>query len=292
MQALRGRITEFNLWSYALDMQTISNIKNCASTIKGNMIAWSRQSLEVYGATTIDIDHQDICFPRRKILLARDKMSYGVAKTFCHVHAGHLFTPTSEAENLKLVKLVNANSESCSSSGGYLAWLGIERNKDGDWIDPKDSLANNFNHFDGANQSNKFAIFRIDGSWEDTSAKARTKLCFACGFNKEPIYTLKGICHQSIYDFNYYIEDKDDVISGYVGYKGSFLTRNKSAEQSTLQNRIGETSIIKVVCHEDLDIFYPIFFQSVPSDQTLLFVTKGCFSQIALKISKNLVHKL
>ena len=231
---------EFNLWNYKLNKTIIENIQNCQVLYKGNIISWTLNSIEVYGKNTADFLFQEACYTPQKFVLVKEKMTRNSAKAYCDVHDGYLYTPRSKLENEEMENMLNSNSVACTTSGSYLAWLGIELNDGGKWIDPKDNKEIVFNLIEYGHKMNNIAMFVVGGMWYDSSHKDRIKLCFLCGFNMEPIYSLKGICHDSLYSFNYYLEDKNTEIIGYAGYKGSFINITQSHLQ--LANGLEEKS--------------------------------------------------
>ena len=74
-----------------------------------------------------------------------------------------------------------------------------------------------------SNAESECACLRYDGSWQEAQSSCRElSLCSVCEIKGTPVFTIKGLCYKSDYDWNYYlITDSADRIKFYEGYKRS-----------------------------------------------------------------------
>ena len=223
-QSIRGRISELNLWDFKMSEDQMRSLAKCNASIKGNILSWEKSLITLYGTKFIDIDYLDFCRPIEKLVPVFNRVSFKEAKDFCNVHSGHLYTPTSEMSNKMLLKMFeNRTSECMQETTNRIAWLGLEEN-DKFWKYPNNNSAVGYlNNLDTLRKSNLCTFLRASSNWEARAYSdcIKSRVCFVCQFDKEPLYTVTGFCINSDYDFNFYLNPQKNGLIEYVGYKAA-----------------------------------------------------------------------
>ena len=244
-QAFIGDLSEFNVWNHTLSGYEIYSMAVCKNVRKGNVVSWdlndwiSKDKFGVHNVlmttfsrltTLCDISHRFVIFPNR--------VHYPEAKEVCEIHGGSLAVPHSERENKLFMDIVEKHQDACvrdiESTNGNLVWIGGQK-VDGLWQElsydshhwSKNTLQSrlNFTKFlrTGSRLNSECACIRKDGFWLEEvhhSCDTILSLCTICIIYRQPVFTTKGICDDSIIDWNYYpVIDSDNQIQQYEGFK-------------------------------------------------------------------------
>ena len=250
-QAFMGNLSGFNVWNYTLSRSEIYSIATCKDFENGNVVAWDLKDWITnkkfgihnvtmtkfsYLTTLCNINHQLVIFPKR--------VHYYEAKDVCDIHGGSLAVPHSEKENKMFMEIVEKHKDPCVRTDGRinhsgknkssLVWIGAEK-RDGIWQEvsrenyhsSKSSLQSrlNFTKFvrTGSRLNSECAYLRRDGFWLGKvhhMCKAVVSLCTICVIYRQPVFTAKGFCEDSIIDWNYYpMINSKHQIKQYEGFK-------------------------------------------------------------------------
>ena len=226
-QALRGKISEFNIWNYTLPDETIQNIASCKEFSKGNILSWEKRHLTVFGTEFLDIEQSQFCQPVVHQVPVTKRLTQDEAELYCNVHGGSVYTPTSKENNANLLSLFNNSFKECiDSNTKFFLWLGIGPGANNTWV-----YSNNKSKITYTNNlysiwyEESCAMLQTNGLWIDRPKQdcLKYKLCFVCLFEQEPVFTLRGLtCLSSNYDFLFYLSPSAKGIE-FVGYKDSLI---------------------------------------------------------------------
>lgn len=221
-QSLRGRVLEFNIWNISLNEDIILGLSNCSMIKKGNIVAWEKSRMKFYGTDFQETSYPTLCQKFEKQVLVSKKMSYEVSREYCQIHGGKLHVPESDQANSAMLDLLNLNTEKCSSA----MWLNFDF-----WEDESDQniVVDKYSNFKKKTAFGKCSMMKSDGSWMSRSFEdcINVHLCFLCSFEEEPIFTLKGLCEKSRYNFVYYLEVTNEGLE-YAGSSGGHIKQNGS----------------------------------------------------------------
>ena len=225
-QSFRGKISEFNLWNVTLSEHTIQNLANCNASLKGNILAWEKSFLTVYGTGFITVDYTNFCTPVKKLVPVFQRLSHDEAIAFCTVHGGYVYTPTSNETNKMLFEVFKNRTFECKQPHTpYLAWLGLEPSVNRTWRYPNDkSIVSYINpYMVPVRKESACALLRDAQRWEERtySECIKIKICFACQFDNEPIFTVTGFCINTKFNFNFFLDQLRSGEIQYNGYKGN-----------------------------------------------------------------------
>ena len=248
-QIFSGEISEFEMWDYVLDHQTITEISNCNKTDIGNVVMWKKELWQVNQGEIIDNLKPDLfCQTKTQHVVFPIRQSQKAARTTCEVHGGRIVTPKSIEENERIKILIEKHPECIDDdktpqgNWGTLAWLGVKR-VDGVWYDIlKDGSMSplgfslwSMRPLYSKRTNIHCAYMKPDGTWmyiiQNNGTCDYLDVCTVCSIPDTPVFTLKGICHSSAINWNYYIAiDKNKGhISHYDGYKrGEISISDKS----------------------------------------------------------------
>ena len=244
-QAFIGYLTEFNVWNYTLTKTEIHSMAICSSFRKGNIVSWEladSDNSDKFGVHNVAMErfsHLDtLCKIDPRFVIFPQRVQYPEAKEICKIHGGSLAVPHSERENQLMMDIVKQHKNSCIANEGAamekLAWIGAEL-VDGVWHkvshdSHEQSITSspsrlNFTNFLGLSSHLSYdcVYLRKDGLWQDGTHNLCSfylSLCTVCVIYRQPVFTVKGTCQQSLIDWNYYpIIDLQNQIKQYEGYK-------------------------------------------------------------------------
>ena len=216
-QTLRGRISEYNVWDYELSMEMLTEMAACQTTYKGNIAKWELDYVDFYNISPQEMKYKEFCAPSEKLLVMSDRMLLSEAIEFCKIHGGFLYAPDSAETNKKLLGLLNKKYQTCREPNlghteGVLSWIGVVKDEKGEMVTVQNNLPSNFSNFlIPPGKISLCTTLRTDGYYYAAARECVTiKMCFVCGLNTEPVYTLRGMCLKSQYSFNYYLETTED----------------------------------------------------------------------------------
>lgn len=230
----------------------IISMSKCDSNHKGNVLSWESRYLEVHNTSTQKTDTKVFCQQVEKLVLITDKLQLDQAMEYCEVHGGYLYTPTSPENNTLMMNMLKRKLDSClHKSMRHLAWLGMEprpKSKEKIWMHSYSKVNLTYLNFDDVESwHDDCGIMSSDGSWTTRAYGdcLQIKLCFVCAFEQEPIYTIRGLCKYSQYDFNFYLSFQEGGIE-YVGYKDAKIWKRDSSWilSKTLESLVLNYSIL------------------------------------------------
>ena len=228
-----GHLSEFNIWNFTLSDKDISGMASCQTHMKGNVVAWEKSGLITHNVIIEDIeDISNLCKHISKFVIFPHKMKFTEGETTCKLHGGSLAVPKSKPESEAILKIVSKHKKICtknSNSGSDNAvWLGAKQ-RDHDWYDLVDTSSTgkplNYTNTPYATTAghSRCAYLRHDGVWQDGRSTCRSlSLCTVCEIKGIPVFTIKGLCLENDYDWNYYLSFDDvDAIESFEGYQRS-----------------------------------------------------------------------
>ena len=241
-QAFLGYLSEFNVWNRTLNDKDISDMASCQTIIKGNVVAWEISRLIRRNVVLSNInDISYFCEHLKKYLIFAEKIRFSEGETRCKIHGGTLAVPKSDKESKNILDVVSKHKETCTknstSKHENAVWLGA-RKVDHKWyyLSTTKIHGNVLNYTNIASvKSGSYsdcAYLRNDGVWlEATSGCYEISLCTVCEIIGIPVFTIKGICPESDYDWNYYLSmDNLNRIKHYEGYKMSTILFDYSTQ--------------------------------------------------------------
>ncbi len=215
-QTLRGRISEFNVWNFPINKDTLLALSNCSVVQKGNIARWNDTHMTIHGSNMKTIEYETLCEPFKKQIVIKQRMAYNSSRDYCSKLGGHLHTPVSEKDNDQMLQLLGNNSKDCKMD----FWINFDT-----WVvsTNSDNLKNrSYSNFKKLSQDGKCGMMTSDGFWMSRTYEDCINLqaCFICSFLEEPLFTVKGLCPQSLYDYVYYLDHVDSGLQ-FDGFKGS-----------------------------------------------------------------------
>ena len=232
-QAFLGYLTEFNVWSSALSDTDIILMGSCQGHTKGNVVAWDKSAFLNRNVVLQDVpDISFLCRNDPKFLIFPRKMRFSESQMTCEIHGGDIAVPKSDQESKKILDIVSKHQRQCIKNSDLknedAVWLGAKK-IDGKWYHlnatrSQDPLLN-YTKLDDATISSysNCAYLRGDGVWREVEVNcAPLSLCTICEIKGNPVFTMKGICRENDYDWNYYLSiDNLNQIKFYEGYKNT-----------------------------------------------------------------------
>ena len=219
-QSMRGKMSEFQIWNYTLSSDTITEMSKCKLALKGNIVTWDKEYITFHGVYPVSTSVDEFCAPFNKLLFVPDSMNYNDAENYCRIHKGYIFTPYSRSENNWLVEMTLKFQSTCPGS-----WINILAKVDSKIITGTNSTVNTWLKL---KEGDTCGFVGLDGMWGSERSDSCDFLskCFACAFDHEPVFTLKGFCLNFKQSYNYYINSDENGIQ-YLGYKESSITRGE-----------------------------------------------------------------
>ncbi|XP_023335729.1 uncharacterized protein LOC111706994 isoform X2 [Eurytemora carolleeae] len=241
-QTLRGRVSEFNVWDSEISMEMVGEMAKCKTKHQGNIAKWEVGNCDFINTTPQNIKLEEFCAPFEKLFMVTEKMLFHEAITFCKIHDGYLYSPSSEEKNQQFLSMLKEKNDECvipniGHTEGVLSWIGLVRNEKKELLNVKDEKSPAYTNFvRPPNNISACFILRTDGYfYASTRECISVRMCFVCGLSADPIYSLRGLCLESTYTLNYYLEPTDEGLS-YVGYMSGSIQGNSS--QWTILNGI------------------------------------------------------
>ena len=231
-EAYLGYLSEFNIWSHILSAKDILDMASCQRQKKGNIVAWEITGLLRHNVSVEDIeDISYFCNNSPKYVIFPEKMSFSEGETTCKLHGGNLAVPKSDQESQNILDVVSRHKNVCTddsdSRNENAVWLGAKKINQ-KWYHLSSTKAHGtlLNYTKSSYRytyNSDCAYLRNDGVWLEAESKCyRLSLCTVCEIEGTPVFTVKGLCRRSDYDWNYYLSvDDDNQIEFYEGFKRS-----------------------------------------------------------------------
>ena len=140
----------------------INEIAKCKMIEHGNIMAWDLKKIDSFGHKSISINLSSVCWPPEKRIFINRPKYINSARTFCKVHDGYLWTPTSSKENQDALQLMKEHNTTCQ----FRIWLGIERDENSTWINPRDNRDIHFAVFEKGEQLWDSPYLTMRGTWK------------------------------------------------------------------------------------------------------------------------------
>ena len=161
---------------------------------------------------------------------------------FIFSHGGSVVIPKSDEETTDILDIVSKHKKECievtESTYKKTVWLGARKIND-KWYSENGTLEQRkplnytkIEHSRALSYSN-CSYLRSDGVWmEGVKTCTKFSLCTICEIEESPVFTMKGICIKSDYDWNYYLSvDDTNQIKVYEGYKKSSIIFNSTDQK-------------------------------------------------------------
>ena len=239
-EAYLGHMSEFNIWNRTLSDKDILNMALCKTNMKGNIVAWEKSGLLRHSVAIEDVKYiSHFCEnSQTKYVIFPEKMRFSEAKNLCKVHGGDLSLPKSDQESKKILDIVSKHKAKCTrnsdSTNENAVWLGA-RKIGHRWYSLNSDKILNYTKitYPKSNPDSDCANLNNDGTWlQDKSGCNYLSLCTVCEIKETTVFTIKGLCNESDYEWNYYpIIDGDDQIKLYEGYRRSQIIFNSSTQE-------------------------------------------------------------
>ena len=233
LEAFIGDLSEFNIWNFQVQQNSIQDMAKCKKVKKGNIVSWDKENWEMTEVAIEDGKMVDtFCKPLEKIILFPQKKLFKEARRVCEVHGGALAVPKSDTEQKYLMKMFRKYSLKCGlqsvSGSNKLAWLGaVKKNKQWYSLTSSGKIGESlkYSRWESKNsfsESRSCSYITSRGDWGDGKHVTcnMEMLCFACQIKNVPVFTLKGICPRTKLDWNYYAKlNNFGALDFYDGYK-------------------------------------------------------------------------
>ena len=242
-EAFLGHLSEFNIWNHVLDDEDIHNMASCQIQMSGNLIAWEKSSIVSHNAIVKDIiDISYFCKKSTKYVIFPQRMRYSAAETTCKIHGGNLAVPKSVRESQQILDLLSKHKKKCTenSNSKYenAVWLGA-RKADYKWYssDAAKSHGHLLNYTNPIHkQANSHSIctyLRSDGGWLEGFKNCHyLSLCAVCEIKEVSVFTIKGLCENNGFDWNYYVSlNNVNQIKFYEGYKRASISLDVARQE-------------------------------------------------------------
>ena len=224
-QAFYGSISELHLWDNILKENDIQNLAACNGSMKGNVLRWEKQYLNVFKATVIDVqDIGELCRKDQTFVIFPTPQRLHSAFETCKVHGGEIVLPQTIDENNKILDVIKVHKHKCmngvqDTDGPIAIWLGLQNfrlhtlNENGTYHKTLMPFSNWGEPYQKLSVSYKDIVFPCafmtsHGQWGLTDSMEYCKsieLCTICSIAETPVFTLKGLCNNgAMFDWNYY----------------------------------------------------------------------------------------
>ena len=156
-QLLRGKISQFNWWSYALEETEIKDLSNCLKIGKGDIVDWEKKSFNTHSIKINKVDPRIFCDSSEKLIFFPGRRRLTEASDLCTAHGGWIVVPKSSNENAKVMNMYKDNIEDCNQEGlDTIGWLGVSYYDEKYYVSQPNGIvrASNFTNF-----KRSFSIF-------------------------------------------------------------------------------------------------------------------------------------
>ena len=249
-EAFIGDIAELNIWNYEMSDLEIRNMGLCKLWLKGNLISWNKSEIIAHNVPLIELpDPTVFCSNAPHYVIFPQKVLFTEAKEICQIHGGNLVIPKSERENAEIMDILIKHKESCvvkeHGIEGNAVWIGAKKiNHKWYELSSLDRTGKLLNYTKFVSTDTTYydcAYIQNNGFWMGgTDACFVHSFCSICVINTQPVFTLKGVCYNSVVDYNYYISvDASLQIEFYEGYKSTNIVYEKSNQTWRVARKSG-----------------------------------------------------
>ena len=112
-QALQGKISRFNWWSYVLQENVIYNFAHCNQIEEGDIVSWRKSLFSIESNLVETVEPKVFCDPPDKWIFFPGQRKHSEAENLCAAHGGWIVVPTSPDENQMVQDLYRDNSKDC-----------------------------------------------------------------------------------------------------------------------------------------------------------------------------------
>ena len=272
-QAFIGELAELNIWNYVMNGTEIMNMAQCTILRKGNVVAWDKTKITIHNVEIKDLENaHSLCSTKSNFVIFPDLVDFSQAKKTCGIHGGHVAVPKTNAENLLMIDIVKKHRNKCirkeTTKSVMLTWIGAKRsnntwyeiNSDGSQGSPLNYTNLETHGKQVTSGRTNCATLDQNGYWRDLWRRCtvRTTLCTICTIANTPVLTLKGACHKSSLDWNYYMvvgneyqieyfDGYDDTnlvpLNGKQGWQFRFKPEHQSDNMFTVSPNISSVKL-------------------------------------------------
>ena len=214
-----GRITDFNLWDYALNVKDMKDWTTCGQFLKGNFISWEESKWNASNMVKEDWSYDKICLPDRLGLVPFSiRRNFTSSKTLCNSIKGTLpwITDSIMEEN---VQEIIKNETDCESK----TWIDLWDNDfEGRFVSAqrgtvRPSVYQNWGLGEPNGDRMENCVVQRDNGWNDLNCDE--KVCHVCNVSSIPIFTMRGLCFGSSFD-HHYAWTGNRSSTGFYSFKG------------------------------------------------------------------------
>ena len=271
-EAYIGHLSEFNIWNHIFSDKDILDMAACKTNIKGNVVSWEKSSLLTHNVAVKDVeDITHFCSSKPNYVIFPEKVKFSQGETFCQINGGDLVIPKSDQESKQILDIVLKHKKICTEKSKSkienAVWLGA-RKIDHKWYQSGDNPSHvellNYTKivYTRSTSNSKCAYLRNDGVWLEGQSNCQSlSLCTVCEIKATPVFTMKGICPYSDFDFNYYISiDNLNQIQFYEGYKQSRILFDYTKREwiFTPHYEYSKGVVFKLKANENYESSHPI----------------------------------
>ena len=291
-EAFIGEISELNMWSPMLDIESIHSVASCSGFEKGNVVSWEKPLWEINVAVAVELKTKSIfCEETPQLIIFPKPTSVSQASYMCQIHGGGLVVPRSEKQNDEVKNLLSIHKNICMNqkqkqganvNDGKAAWLGFER-VGFEWFTMTDKVPVSKLNFskltqNGVQVEEGCGFMNNDGSWGTSFSKSwcnSIQLCFVCEVFGSPMFTLKGLCEKGTpFDWNYYMQiNSSGQLDYFDGYKRIAKIENDNGKwfAETSGSRIQLSSRSTPIGRLDWEWFETACYSEIPQKRQLAF---------------------
>ena len=224
-EAFIGYLSELNIWNSILNAKDVTDMASCQTMPRGNIVSWEKSTLIGYNVIMEDItDSSYFCNTSTKYVIFTEKMRFSEGMTLCKIHGGSLAVPESDQDSHKILNIVSTHKNICTQDSDSkqedAVWIGAKKIND-KWYYLSDTQSHgtqlNYTKISKMRSTSysDCAYLKYDGFWQQANSNCKElSLCTVCEMKEDPVFTIKGLCYESDYDWNYYlIVDSDSTVS-------------------------------------------------------------------------------
>ena len=234
-----GQISDFNMWSKALNEAEMKEFTNCDRMLKGDLVNWDESDWELTNMTEIQLTLDEICIPPRPgHVLIPEKRSMESLQLVCTQIGGKVSVIKDNETQIEMsAKAVK--SESCTKGGQPQFWSGwSDEQIEGVFQDVNNGEILSESHFSPwfvgkPNGERRENCVQVDGtrhSWNDVIC--HRPYCGFCELEHSPEVQIRGLCDESIFDNRYsWIRPFNGERHAFRGFLHSLLYWNITTEK-------------------------------------------------------------
>ncbi|XP_068216480.1 uncharacterized protein [Palaemon carinicauda] len=233
-QSVHGELVDFRLYNRDVPIPMMKDYVAC----KPDAIPF--EPIYAYGqnesalilkgkSESFSIELSEVCRPRRGyITLFPERMPYDEAFNRCEYLKGDLGVPRSEEENRRLFDELIVFNDQCIQGWAALYWLGLTSNiPKGVWQYNSDNTTLGYTSWlEGwevpSNQYPCATAAAVNFPYLWYNADCATLTCPVCNFTDIPAFRLRGLCRESKFDRDYFL---NGYRNGRPMFEGMFFSQ-------------------------------------------------------------------